>query len=157
MSKRRVVGEIIVRSKQLMVEYWQRPDDTLAKTMGGWLRTGDMGFYDQDGYLYIVDRKADMIISGGEHVYPREVEDVLYTHPAVLEAAVIGAPDPYWVERVHAVVVRRPEAHTTDEELISYCKERLAGYKSPKTIEFLESMPKNAAGKILKRDLKKGA
>ncbi|PKN29992.1 MAG: long-chain fatty acid--CoA ligase [Deltaproteobacteria bacterium HGW-Deltaproteobacteria-21] len=151
------VGEIIVRSKQLMVEYWQKPEDTLAKSMDGWLRTGDMGFYDQEGYLYIADRKADMIISGGEHVYPREVEDVLYTHPAVLEAAVIGVPDPYWVERVHAVVVRRAEPHATAEELILYCKERLAGYKSPKSIEFLESMPKNAAGKILKRDLKKSA
>ncbi len=151
------VGEIVVRSKQVMVEYWQRPDDTLAKTTGGWLRTGDMGFYDQDGYIYIVDRKADMIISGGENVYPREVEDVLYTHQAVLEAAVIGVQDPYWVERVHAVIVKRPEAKVTAEEIISYCKERLAGYKTPKSIEFLESMPKNAAGKILKRELKREA
>ncbi|RJR46401.1 MAG: long-chain-fatty-acid--CoA ligase [Desulfobacteraceae bacterium] len=151
------VGEIVVRSKQLMVEYWKRPDDTRAKTVDGWLRTGDIGFYDQGGYIYIVDRKADMIISGGEHVYPREVEDVLYTHPAVQEAAVIGVPDHYWVERVHAVIVRRPEAKATAEEIISYCKERLAGYKAPKSIEFVESMPKNAAGKILKRDLRRGA
>jgi long-chain acyl-CoA synthetase len=149
------VGEIIVRSKQLMVAYWQRPDDTLAKMRDGWLCTGDMGFYDREGYIYIVDRKADMIISGGENVYPREVEDVLYAHPAVLEAAVIGVPDPYWVERVHAIVVKRPGVQATVAEIISHCKENLAGYKSPKTIEFLDYMPKNAAGKILKRELKR--
>lgn len=149
------VGEILVRSKQLMIEYWQDPEGTLAKTKGGWLHTGDMGFYDRDGYIYIVDRKADMIITGGEHVYPREVEDVLYTHPAVLEAAVVGVPDPYWVERVHAVVVKRAGAQTTAEEIMLHCKENLAGYKAPKTIEFLDVMPKNAAGKIIKRELKK--
>jgi long-chain acyl-CoA synthetase len=98
-----------------------------------------------------------MIISGGEHIYPREVEEVLYTHPAVLEAAVIGVPDPYWVERVHAVVVKKSESRATGEELMAYCRERLAGYKSPKTIKFLESLPKNAAGKILKREMKKSA
>ena len=138
-----------------MVAYWQRPDDTLAKMRDGWLCTGDMGFYDRAGYIYIVDRKADMIISGGENVYPREVEDVLYAHPAVLEAAVIGVPDPYWVERVHAIVVKRPGVQATVAEIISHCKENLAGYKSPKTIEFLDYMPKNAAGKILKRELKR--
>jgi long-chain acyl-CoA synthetase len=149
------IGEIIVRSKQLMIEYWREPEDTLAKTKGGWLHTGDMGFYDQDGYIYIVDRKADMIITGGEHVYPREVEDVLYTHPAVQETAVVGVPDPYWVERVHAVVVKRPGVQATAEDIMFHCKERLASYKAPKTVEFLDAMPKNAAGKIMKRELKK--
>jgi acyl-CoA synthetase (AMP-forming)/AMP-acid ligase II len=113
-----------------------------------------MGYYDDEGYIYIADRKKDMIISGGENVYPREVEEVLYEHPAVLEAAVIGVPDPYWVERVHAVVVTRKGMSTTAEELITFCKKRIAGYKAPKDIEFVDSLPKNAAGKILKRELR---
>jgi acyl-CoA synthetase (AMP-forming)/AMP-acid ligase II len=95
-----------------------------------------------------------MIISGGENVYPREVEEVLYQHPAVLEAAVIGVPDPYWVEKVHAVVVTRKGVSTTDEELIAFCKKHMAGYKAPKTVEFVDSLPKNPAGKILKRELR---
>lgn len=148
------VGEITVRSKQIMVEYWHKPDDTLATIVNGWLHTGDMGYYDEEGYIYIVDRKKDMIISGGENVYPREVEEILYRHPAVLEAAVIGIPDPYWVERVHAIVVTKKGARTTAEELIAFCKEHIAGYKAPKSVEFVDSLPKNPAGKILKRELR---
>jgi acyl-CoA synthetase (AMP-forming)/AMP-acid ligase II len=148
------VGEIIVRSKQIMVEYWRKPDDTLANVVNGWLHTGDMGYYDDEGYIYIVDRKKDMIISGGENVYPREVEEILYRHPAVLEAAVIGTPDPYWIEKVHAVVVTKKGASTTAEELIAFCKEHIAGYKAPKSVEFVDSLPKNPAGKILKRELR---
>jgi acyl-CoA synthetase (AMP-forming)/AMP-acid ligase II len=148
------VGEIIVRSKQIMVEYWRKPDDTLANVVNGWLRTGDMGYYDDEGYIYIVDREKDMIISGGENVYPREVEEILYRHPAVLEAAVIGTPDPYWIEKVHAVVVTKKRASTTAEELIAFCKEHIAGYKAPKSVEFVDSLPKNPAGKILKRELR---
>jgi len=148
------VGEITVRSKQIMVEYWHKPDDTLANIVNGWLHTGDMGYYDEEGYIYIVDRKKDMIISGGENVYPREVEEILYRHPAVLEATVIGIPDPYWVERVHAVVVTKKGASTTAEELIAFCKENIAGYKAPKSVEFVDSLPKNPAGKILKRELR---
>ncbi|MBA7465995.1 Long-chain-fatty-acid--CoA ligase [subsurface metagenome] len=148
------VGEITVRSKQIMVEYWHKPDDTLANIVNGWLHTGDMGYYDEKGYIYIVDRKKDMIISGGENVYPREVEEILYRHPAVLEATVIGIPDPYWVERVHAVVVTKKGASTTAEELIAFCKENIAGYKTPKSVEFVDSLPKNPAGKILKRELR---
>ena len=148
------MGEIIVRSKQIMVEYWHKPDDTKASIRDGWLYTGDMGYYDEQGYIYIVDRRKDLIISGGENVYPREVEEVLYRHPTVLEATVIGIPDPYWVERVHAVVVLKKGASTTDEELITFCKEHIAGYKAPKSVEFVDSLPKNPAGKILKRELR---
>jgi long-chain acyl-CoA synthetase len=149
-----VVGELIVRSKQMMAEYWHRPDDTRATIVNGWLHTGDMCYYDDKGYIYIADRKKDMIISGGENVYPREVEEVLYRHPAVLEATVIGIPDPYWVEKVHALVVTREGASATAEEIIGFCKKQIAGYKTPKSVEFLDSLPKNPAGKILKRELR---
>jgi acyl-CoA synthetase (AMP-forming)/AMP-acid ligase II len=148
------VGEITVRSNHLMVEYWHRPDDTRDAIIDGWLHTGDMGYYDEEGYIYIADRKKDMIISGGENVYPREVEEVLYRHPAVLEAAVIGIPDPYWVEKVHAVVTTRKGVSSTAEEIIAFCKKHIAGYKTPKSIEFVDSLPKNPAGKILKRELR---
>ena len=148
------VGEITVRSKQIMVEYWHKPDDTKANIVKGWLHTGDMGYYDDEGYIYIVDRKKDMIISGGENIYPREVEEVLYRHPAVLEAAVIGVPDPYWIEKVHAVVVTKKGATATAEEIIAFCKKQMAGYKAPKSVELVESLPKNPAGKILKRELR---
>ncbi|GAG99516.1 unnamed protein product [marine sediment metagenome] len=148
------MGEIIVQSKQIMVEYWHKPDDTKDSIRDGWLYTGDMGYYDEQGYIYIVDRRKDLIIPGGENVYPREVEEVLYRHPTVLEAAVIGIPDPYWVERVHAVVVLKKGASTTDKELIAFCKEHIAGYKAPKSVEFVDSLPKNPAGKILKRELR---
>jgi long-chain acyl-CoA synthetase len=148
------VGEITVRSKQTMVEYWHRPDDTKAALVDGWLHTGDMGYYDEEGYIYIADRKKDMIITGGENVYPREVEEVLYRHPAVLETAVIGIPDPYWVERVHAVVATKKGASTTAEELIAFCKKHIASYKAPKSVEFVDALPKNPAGKILKRELR---
>lgn len=148
------VGEIIVRSKHIMVEYWHKPEETRETLINGWVHTGDMGYYDDEGYIYIADRKKDMIISGGENVYPREVEEVLYQHPAVLEAAVIGIPDPYWVERVHAVVVTRKGESTNAEELIAFCKKQIAGYKTPKTVEFVDSLPKNPAGKILKKELR---
>ena len=148
------VGEITVRSKHTMVEYWHKPEESSKTILNGWVHTGDMGYYDDEGYIYIADRKKDMIISGGENVYPREVEEILYQHPAVLEAAVIGVPDPYWVEKVHAVVEIREGVSTTAEELIAFCKKRIAGYKVPKTIEFVDSLPKNPAGKILKRELR---
>jgi len=148
------VGEIIARSKHIMVEYWHKPEETKETLIDGWVHTGDMGYYDDEGYIYIADRKKDMIISGGENVYPREVEEILYQHPAVLEAAVIGIPDPYWVERVHAVVETRKGVSTTAEELIAFCKKCIAGYKVPKDIEFVDSLPKNPAGKILKKELR---
>ena len=148
------VGEIIVRSKHMMLEYWNKPDDTGDTIVDGWLHTGDMGYYDEQGYIYIVDRKKDMIISGGENIYPREVEEALYSHPAVLEVAVIGIPDPYWVEKVHAVVSLKQGTSVTEGELIDFCKENLARYKSPKSVEFVDSLPKNPSGKILKKELR---
>ena len=148
------VGEIIVRSQHMMLEYWRKPEDTANTIVNGWLHTGDMGFYDEKGYIYIVDRKKDMIKTGGENVFPREVEEILYRHPAVQEAAVIGLPDPYWVEKVHAVVSLKKGASVTADELIALCKKNLAGYKAPKAVEFMEALPKNPSGKIVKRELR---
>ncbi len=148
------VGEIIVRSEHMMLEYWNKPEDTERALVDGWLYTGDMGTYDDEGFIYIMDRKKDMIISGGENIYPREVEEVLYRHPAVLEATVIGVPDDFWVERVHAVVVINEQSRATAEEIIAFCKSNMASFKAPKSVEFVESLPKNPSGKILKRMLR---
>jgi len=148
------IGEIIVESKRIMTEYWRKPDETKETIRDGWLYTGDMGYYDEKGFIYIADRKKDMIITGGENVYPKEVEDVLYRHPAVKEAAVIGVPDAYWVERVHALVVFKENAQAAEEDIISFCKKHIAHYKAPKTVEFVESLPKNPQGKILKKELR---
>jgi acyl-CoA synthetase (AMP-forming)/AMP-acid ligase II len=148
------IGEIIVQSKSVMLGYFAMPGETEETIVDGWLHTGDMGYYDEEGFLYIVDRKKDMIISGGENVYPREIEEVLYQHPAVFEACVIGVPDERWVERVHALIVPR-EGHRPDaEEITEFLRAHLAGYKVPKTIEFVDSLPKSPQGKILKRELK---
>ncbi|UCF83842.1 MAG: long-chain-fatty-acid--CoA ligase [Desulfobacteraceae bacterium] len=149
-----VVGEIIAQSDSIMVEYWNRPDETREVLIDGWLHTGDLGYYDEKGFIYIVDRKKDMIVTGGENVYSREVEDVLYTHPAIAEVVVIGVPDPVWVERVHAVIVLKADATAKEHEIIVFCKEHLASYKVPKSIEFLESLPKNPQGKILKKEIR---
>ncbi len=148
------VGEIIVQSRSVMVSYWKKPETTDETIVDGWLHTGDMGYYDDRGFIYIVDRKKDMIITGGENVYPREVEEVLYQHPEVIEAAVIGVPDEKWVERVHAVIVLKEGAAATPEEIIDFCKARIAKYKSPRTVEFVTTLPKNPQGKILKRELR---
>jgi acyl-CoA synthetase (AMP-forming)/AMP-acid ligase II len=148
------VGEIIVRSKSIMLEWWEKPDETSETVKNGWLHTGDMGRYDEKGYIYIVDRKKDMIISGGENIFPREIEEILYGHPAVQEAAVIGIPDPYWVEKVHAIIALKKGKSANEKELIDFCKERLARFKAPKSVEFTGSLPKNPAGKILKKLLR---
>ncbi len=149
------VGEIIVESKQMMAEYWRKPDDTKEVFVNGWLHTRDMGYYDEKCYIYIVGRKNEMIISGGENVFPREVEEIFYTHPAIEEVCVIGIPDPYWVEKVHAAVVIKKGESVTAEELIGFCKKHLAGYKTPKSCEFVDSLPKSPQGKILRRELMK--
>jgi long-chain acyl-CoA synthetase len=148
------VGDIIVQSKSVMVGYWRKPDLTNEAIVNGWLNTGDMGYYDEHGYIYIVDRKKDLVITGGENVYPREVEEVLYRHPAISECAVIGVPDEKWVERVHAVIVLRTGQSVTTDEIIAFCKENLARYKAPGSVEFVESLPKNPQGKILKKELR---
>jgi long-chain acyl-CoA synthetase len=147
------VGEIIAQSDSIMVEYWHRPEETREAIIDGWLHTGDMGYYDKNGFIYIVDRKKDMIVTGGENVYSREVEEILYRHPAIDDVAVIGIPDPEWVERVHAVVALKVDATATEKEIIAFCKEHLASYKAPKSVEFATSLPKNPQGKILKRKL----
>ncbi|MCJ7655602.1 MAG: long-chain fatty acid--CoA ligase [Dehalococcoidia bacterium] len=148
------IGEIIVMSRHIMNEYWKKPQETKKTIVDGWLHTGDMGRYDEDGYIYIVDRKQDMIVSGGENIYPREVEEVLYQHPAVLECAVFSIPDPKWVESVHAAVSLKKGATVTPEELIGFCKKNIARYKAPKSIEIMPEIPKGATGKILKREMK---
>jgi acyl-CoA synthetase (AMP-forming)/AMP-acid ligase II len=148
------VGEIIVRSEVIMKGYWKMPEETAETLRGGWLHTGDMGRWDENGYLYIVDRKKDMIISGAENIYPREVEEVLYAHPAVLEAAVVGVPDEKWGESVKAVLALKQGMMATEEEIIEHCKQRLASYKKPKSVEFWDSLPKNPAGKIMKKEIR---
>lgn len=149
------VGEIVTRGSNVMLGYWNRQQETAAALRGGWMRTGDLGRLDEHGYVYIVDRAKDVIISGGETIYSTEVENALYQHPAVLEAAVIGVPDESWGEAVHAVVVLRPDAEATGEELIAHCHELIAGYKCPKSVSFsAEPLPKSGAGKILKIELR---
>jgi long-chain acyl-CoA synthetase len=148
-------GEIIVRSRHIMREYWNKPEETAATIVNGWLHTRDIGRYDDEGYIYIVDRKNDMIISGGENIYPREVEDMLCQHPAVMECAVIGIPDPKWVEAVHALVVFKRGFTATPDELIEFCKKHMSRYKAPKSVEIVPELPKSATGKILKTELRR--
>jgi long-chain acyl-CoA synthetase len=136
-----------------MVGYWNKPEPTAEDLAGGWYHTGDLGYLDDEAYLYLVDRAKDMIVTGGENVYSTEVEDVLYRHPAVLEAAVFAVPDERWGEAVHAVVV--PRETVSPDELVAYCREAIAGYKVPKRIELREEpLPKSGAGKVLKRELR---
>jgi long-chain acyl-CoA synthetase len=149
------VGEIVARGPNVMMGYWKRPEETERALRGGWLRTGDMATVDEDGYIYIVDRKKDMIITGGENVYSTEVENAIYTHPAIHEAAVIGAPDGKWGEAVTAIITVKPGAQLTGAELIAHCAARLADYKVPKRVEIVEGeLPKSGTGKILKKELR---
>ncbi len=149
------VGEIIVRSEAVIKGYWGLPKETEERLRGGWLHTGDLGRIDADGYLYFVGRKDDMIISGGVNIYPREVEEVLYSHPAILEAAVIGVPDAYWGEALKAVVVVTPGASLSAPEVIAYCDRHLASFKKPKSVDFRQELPKSPQGKILKKEIRK--
>ncbi|MFD8390067.1 class I adenylate-forming enzyme family protein [Streptomyces sp. NPDC059680] len=150
-------GEILVRGPQVVPGYWRRPDATAESFPDGELRTGDIGFMDEQGWLYVVDRKKDMINASGFKVWPREVEDVLYTHPAVREAAVVGVPDGYRGETVKAYISLRPGAEAAPDELAVYCRERLAAYKYPRQVEILPDLPKTASGKILRRELRSRA
>ena len=149
------VGEIITRSPQNMIGYWNQPEATRRAIRDGWFHTGDAGYLDNDGYIYIYDRVKDMIISGGENIYPAEVESALFGHPAVADVAVIGVPDEKWGEAVKAMVVKKPDATVTPEELIAFARERIAGYKTPRTVDFVEALPRTPTGKILKRELRK--
>jgi acyl-CoA synthetase (AMP-forming)/AMP-acid ligase II len=148
------VGEIVVRSDMVMKGYWNLPEATATTLRNGWLHTGDAGYFDADGYLYIHDRVKDMIISGGENIYPAEVESVLAGHACVADVAVIGIPDERWGEAVKAIVVLTPGEGAGESDLIEYCRERIAHYKAPKSVEFADSLPRNASGKLLKRVLR---
>ncbi|MBC2716341.1 MAG: long-chain-fatty-acid--CoA ligase [Desulfobacteraceae bacterium] len=148
------IGEIVVQGKHVMMGYWKNPELTQQTIHDGWYHSGDIGYVDEQGYLFLVDRKADMIVTGGENVYPKEVEDVLYEHPAVSMAAVVSAPDEKWGERVQAAVVLKKDQSIAENDLIFFCKERLAGYKCPKVIEFWEALPITPVGKILRKDVK---
>ncbi len=147
------VGEVVIRGPNVMLGYWNKPTETEAAFVDGWYRSGDLGYMDEAGYVYLVDRARDMIVTGGENVYSTEVEDVLYRHPAVLEAAVFGVPDDHWGEAVFAVVVLR--ADVEPDELIRHCREAIASYKVPRRIELrTDPLPKSGAGKVLKRELR---
>ena len=152
-AKPREVGEIAVKGPQIMQGYWNRPDDTAATLKDGWLLTGDMGYMDEEGYFYVVDRKKDMIIAGGFNIYPREIEDVLYEHPAIQEMVVAGVPDSYRGETVKAYIVLKEGANVTEQELDEYARKYLAAYKVPRVYEFRKELPKTAVGKILRRTL----
>jgi len=149
------VGELWTRSGQNMVGYWNNPEATAdAITPDGWFRTGDAGFLDADGFVFLHDRVKDMIVSGGENVYPAEVENALMTHPAVGDVAVIGVPDERWGEAVNAIVVKAADTEPTEEELIAHARTLLAGFKLPKSVDFAEALPRNPSGKLLKRELR---
>ena len=148
------VGEIVIRGPAVMKGYYNNPEATAETLKGGWLHTGDLGKMDEDGYFFILDRKKDMIICSGYNVYPREIEELLHTHPGVLEAAVVGVPDPKRGESPIAFVIRRPNPPVTEEELIQFCRDNLAAYKAIKSVKFLEEFPRNPNRKVLKRELR---
>jgi acyl-CoA synthetase (AMP-forming)/AMP-acid ligase II len=148
------MGEIAVRGDTVMKGYWRAPDATALVLRNGWLHTGDMARADERGFLYITDRKRDLIISGGLNISAREIEEVIYRHPGVLECAVIAVPDAEWGESVKAVVVVRNGHSATEEEVLGLCRAHLASYKKPRSVDFVAELPKNQMGKILKRELK---
>jgi len=148
------VGEIIANGPNIMKGYWQEPEYTAQALRDGWLYTGDLATVDEDRYIYIVDRKKDIIISGGENISSREVEEAIYGHPGVLECAVIGVPDPKWGEAVAALVVSKPEIQLTEEEIVQVCLENLASYKKPRLVFFVEALPRTPMGKVMKEALR---
>jgi acyl-CoA synthetase (AMP-forming)/AMP-acid ligase II len=148
------IGEIVARGPQLMRGYWNLADESAEALRGGWMHTGDAGIMDEEGYIYIQDRVKDMIVSGGENVYPRTVEDVLFQHPAVADVAVIGVPDEQWGETVKAIVVLKQDAAATADELIEHCRGKLGGFERPRSVDFVAELPRNPTGKVLKRQLR---
>ncbi|MEO0713653.1 MAG: long-chain-fatty-acid--CoA ligase [Pseudomonadota bacterium] len=148
------VGEIVIMSNFVMKGYWNRPDATAEAIQNGFFYTGDAGYFDGDGFLFIHDRVKDMIVSGGENVYPAEVENAIFGHPGVADVAVIGVPDEKWGEAVKAIIVPKPDANPSPEEVIAYAKERIAGYKCPKSVDLIDALPRNPSGKILRRELR---
>ena len=150
-------GELVVRGPQVMQGYWNMPEATEEVLRQDWLYTGDIAKMDASGYTFIVDRKKDMIIAGGYNIYPREIDEVLYEHPKVLDAVAVGVPDPYRGETVKAFVVLKPGASLTERELIQFCKSRLAAYKVPKVVEFRGTLPKTTVGKVLRKELRREA
>jgi long-chain acyl-CoA synthetase len=149
------LGEIVLRGENILKGYFKNPEANERSFRGGWFHTGDVGYRDNDGFFYIVDRKSDMIIRGGENIYPREIDELLYHHPAVAAAATIGVADPLYGEEVAAFIVVKNGTKVTEQELIDYCKSKLADYKCPKTVRFVEDIPKGPTGKLLKRELVK--
>lgn len=147
-------GEIIIKSEANMLSYWQRPDQTAETLRDGWMWSGDIAVWDEAGYIYIVDRAKDMIISGGENIFSVQVEAAIHKHPAVLESAVIGIPSEEWGEAVHAVVVLKPGSTASADDIITAAKQNLASYQKPRSVEFVDSLPKAPTGKILKRNLR---
>ncbi len=147
------LGEIVTRGPQVITEYWQNPEETAAAIRGGWLYTGDIGYIDEEGFVFIVDRKKDIIISSGFNVYPRDVEEVLFAHPKIVEACVIGVPDPKRGEAVKAFISLKEGETMTAEEVIAYCRESLAPYKVPSLVEFMDALPRTTVGKADKKAL----
>ncbi|HYN38218.1 MAG TPA: long-chain fatty acid--CoA ligase, partial [Rhodospirillales bacterium] len=153
---RGTVGEVAVRGLNVMMGYWERPEETARAVIDGWMHTGDGGYMDEDGYIYLVDRLKDMIITGGENVYSIEVENTIAQHPAVGQCAVVGIPDPQWGETVHAIVIPKQDATVSAAEIVAFCKERIAGYKCPRSVDIRnEPFPLSGAGKVLKRELRR--
>jgi len=149
------LGEIVLRGENILKGYYKNPTATAEAFRNGWFHTGDIGYRDRDGFYFIVDRKSDMIIRGGENIYPREIDEVLYQHPAIASAAAVGMPDDLYGEEVTAFVVLKESTSATVEEIITFCQERLADYKCPKTIRIVKEIPKGPTGKLLKRELAK--
>jgi len=151
----REIGEVIARGNNIIDEYWKLPEETKATIINGWFHTGDLANIDEDGYIQIVDRLKDIVISGGENISTFEVENAIYTHPAVLECAVVAAPHEVWGETPAALVVLKEGLSITEAELLAHCKTQLVGFKVPKLLEIVDSLPKGGTGKILKRELRK--
>src|ERR1700683_1755741 len=149
------IGEIAIRGPNIIAGYWRQPEAAAEIIHDGWLRSGDLGGIDAGGYVYVVDRKKDLVISGGVNIYSREIEDLVAEHPDVAEVAVVGVPDAHWGESVVAVVVPRPGATIVPAAILEFCRRRIGGFKVPKRVEFLPELPKNASGKVLKMELRK--